>query len=33
MNTKKDIIQKQKEQIQKRSTPMNCQHTHNALTH
>ena len=32
-NTKKDIFQKHKDQNQKLNTPMNRQHTHNALTH
>ena len=32
MNTKNDIFQKYKEQNQKLSTPMKCQHTHNSLT-
>ena len=31
-NTKKDIFQKHKDQIQKTSTPMDCQQTHSALT-
>ena len=32
MNTKNDKFQKHKEQKQKLSTPMSCQHTHNSLT-
>ena len=32
INTKNDLFQKQKEQNQKFSSPMNCQHNHNALT-
>ena len=32
MNTKNDIFQKHKEQNHKLCTPMNRQHTHNALT-
>ena len=32
MNPKNDIFQKHKEQNQKLITPMNSQHTHNALT-
>ena len=31
MNTKKDILQKHKDQNQKLSTPMNFQQTHNVL--
>ena len=31
-NTKKDIFQKHRDQNQKLSTPMNCQHIRNALT-
>ena len=31
-NTKKDIFQKHEDQIQKISTPMNCQQIHSALT-
>ena len=32
MNIKIDIFQKHKDKNQKHSTPMNCQHTHNAFT-
>ena len=32
MNTKNDIFQKLKEQNQKLSTPINCQHTQKSLT-
>ena len=32
MNTKKDIFQKHKKQNPKPRSPMNSQHTHNALT-
>ena len=32
MNTKNNILQKHKDQNQKLSTAMNCQHAHNALT-
>ena len=32
MNTKKDIFQKYKSQNPKPRSPMNSQHTHNALT-
>ena len=32
MNTKKDIFQKHKQQNRKPRSPMNSQHTHNALT-
>ena len=32
MNTKKDIFQKHKDQIQKLSTAKNCPQTHSALT-
>ena len=32
MNTKNDLFQKNKDQNQKHSTPMDCQRTHNKLT-
>ena len=32
MNTKNDLFQKNKDQNQKLSTPMDCQRTHNKLT-
>ena len=32
INSKNDIFQKHENQNQKHSTPMNLQHTHNALT-